>query len=474
MKLFALIPFLCLFLLASCDSENTDPAVSTAEDNNDTEELAIESTLEEEIDKENEAELASDDTAVIAEETQAKPAAARGDYEVFLGGDVLETDDAIIIHGQSNILPKAKIVGRIIINDDQIFADTIEIIEEDGSFYMELPHPNIQDEIVVTATFHFDMHQEDAIVRHYGDRGQKLEGPYIYKHQRAAGGRSPRDIYQKAEVAASFVPSEEKAVRQFAEPIWHELPEDYGSPRVWIEVDEIHHDQEYFYLHGRSNLLEGSKIRGSYRHNRDETRVLPDGSFNLKIEYEYHEDTPFKIEFRPHDFQWNIVEEAYGKHGQKLVGELVVTNKFNNNQTIEKIVELQSNELYIPDNVDVEIDGSEITMLVPDHLLFDFNEYALKEAAKETLREVAKTLSSLNKEAIILISGHTDNIGNFDYNMELSRKRAEEVKDHLLSVNVPHLEINTEGHGETKPVASNDTEAGQAKNRRVEIFINLR
>ncbi|NEU30514.1 OmpA family protein [bacterium LRH843] len=468
---------LSLFLIVGCSSDVSDNASSVPSDEEaeDVQKVENEPQQEEEMSEDVEEEKEEETKEEIEEPDQEEAGRRLGDYNVYLGGQMIETEEKIIIEGESNLLPGARVVGEVTAGDDQFFADTTELVKEDGSFYMEIAHHNLDEETNVLIKFHFDSPQDDGIKRHYGDRGQKIEGPYVYKHQRAAGGRSPKDIYQKAEVQASFAPGEEKAIRQFGEPDFYPTPEDLGNPRVWIEVDDINNDENYFYLHGRSNLLEGSKIRGIYHYKTDEARVKPDGSFDLKIDYEYRENTPFMIEFDPNSLQWNMVEEVYGKEGQNLVGDLVVTNKYNNKQKIEKKVELKSTEIHVPDNVEMTIDGTEVTMLVPDHLLFGFDEYALKDEAKETLNEISKTLDSFNKELDIVINGHTDNIGDKDYNLKLSQQRAEEVKAYLVNQGiVQDSTITTEGYGETKPVASNDDETGQAKNRRVEIVINLR
>lgn len=297
----------------------------------------------------------------------------------------------------------------------------------------------------------------------------------MYQHRREVGGRSPKDIYQQAKVETTFEHAEELAVRHFKEPEWYEIPDDMGDPRVWIEIEEINDDKEYYYIHGRSNLLEGSRIRGEFKYKRDEAHVKPDGSFDLKIEYEYREDTPIVITFDPNRWQWNPIEEAYGKEGQRLVGDLVVANKHNKRQIIQKEVPLESTEIVVPDNVDLTIDGTEVTMSVPDNLLFDFDKYNLKGDAKKTLLDISKTLKQFKRDIEIVINGHTDNVGNKKYNNELSEKRAEEVRTFLKDQGgLKDANFKTKGYGASKPIASNDSEAGQAKNRRVEIVINLR
>ena len=66
--------------------------------------------------------------------------------------------------------------------------------------------------------------------------------------------------------------------------------------------------------------------------------------------------------------------------------------------------------------------------------------------------------------------GHTDNVGGFDFNMDLSRRRAESVVDWLTSKHgIPAARLQAAGVGMLSPVAPNDTEEGRAKNRRVEL-----
>ncbi|MCK0471683.1 OmpA family protein [Halalkalibacter sp. APA_J-10(15)] len=406
-----------------------------------------------------------------------------GDYSVYMGGEMLETEDQIIIYGESNLLPGARIFGEILVGDEDdlvFFNDTSEIVQENGEFYIELDNHNLGEETIVRVRFHFDGQQDQAIIRHYGDRGQNLEGPYIYRHQGQVGGGNPQNIFNQAMVVASFEPSEEKAIRHFREANWHPIPEDMGDVRVWIEVDEINNDGEFYYLQGRSNLSEGATIFVSFgnRGRQDETRILPDGSFYLKVPYEYKEDSSFTIRFDPSHFtQWNETQERYGSRGQKLVGNLVVPDKYSDKQFIETYIEQESTTIDVPDNVELTIDGSEVTMLVPDNVLFDFDEYELKNSSKETLDEIGETLkNSFNKKDFdIVIYGHTDNIGNDQYNLDLSKKRADEVRNYLEDqLDSSEVTFTTEGLGADRPIASNDSEEGQAKNRRVEIVINLK
>ena len=69
------------------------------------------------------------------------------------------------------------------------------------------------------------------------------------------------------------------------------------------------------------------------------------------------------------------------------------------------------------------------------------------------------------------IEGHTDSVGSDQYNMELSQRRANAVKNYLISKGISAERLEAVGYGETRPIASNKTAAGRAKNRRVEIIL---
>ncbi|TYR34463.1 OmpA family protein [Sphingobacterium phlebotomi] len=103
-------------------------------------------------------------------------------------------------------------------------------------------------------------------------------------------------------------------------------------------------------------------------------------------------------------------------------------------------------------------------------ILFDFNSSTLKSAAKTN---IAKLVETLNKEpgTDILVLGHTDNIGTLAANQKVSDARAASVKAYAVSQGLSGSRIKTEGKNFSEPIDSNDTDAGRANNRRVEIVI---
>ncbi|ROL59654.1 VWA domain-containing protein [Bacteroidetes/Chlorobi group bacterium ChocPot_Mid] len=103
-------------------------------------------------------------------------------------------------------------------------------------------------------------------------------------------------------------------------------------------------------------------------------------------------------------------------------------------------------------------------------ILFDFDSAVVKEESYWVLDEIADKLLSLPRVKLE-IQGHTDNIGEIEYNQKLSEKRAEAVRESLIKRGVEANRLRSRGFGESKPLAPNDTEEGRAKNRRTQFVI---
>ena len=103
-------------------------------------------------------------------------------------------------------------------------------------------------------------------------------------------------------------------------------------------------------------------------------------------------------------------------------------------------------------------------------IFFDFDVSTLKPESSPALDEAVKILKAYPK-LTFLIEGHTDSIGPVAYNLNLSNERARSVMNYFVSKGIPAKRISSKGYGEAKPIASNETEEGKAKNRRVEIRV---
>jgi outer membrane protein OmpA-like peptidoglycan-associated protein len=104
-------------------------------------------------------------------------------------------------------------------------------------------------------------------------------------------------------------------------------------------------------------------------------------------------------------------------------------------------------------------------------VLFETGKATLRPGA---LRNLYPLVTFLQKypERRVVIEGHTDSVGSDAYNLDLSQRRAESVRDFLLQNGVNAAQMSTHGYGKASPVASNDTAEGRQQNRRVELIIS--
>jgi outer membrane protein OmpA-like peptidoglycan-associated protein len=105
------------------------------------------------------------------------------------------------------------------------------------------------------------------------------------------------------------------------------------------------------------------------------------------------------------------------------------------------------------------------------NVLFEFDKYELLDSAKEDIRQIFEYLNS-DATLVISIDGHTDTIGTAYYNRLLSANRCKAVAGYLMEIGFPENRIRWQGHGGSKPIASNHTEEGRQLNRRVEFVIS--
>lgn len=114
--------------------------------------------------------------------------------------------------------------------------------------------------------------------------------------------------------------------------------------------------------------------------------------------------------------------------------------------------------------------GEGIKITFKSGILFDVDRSELRPEAKTELTDLAGILKKYD-DTIILIEGHTDSTGPEEYNMQLSKRRAESVSHFLASQAVSPGRFSVIGYGEVQPVATNETTEGRQQNRRVELAI---
>jgi outer membrane protein OmpA-like peptidoglycan-associated protein len=116
----------------------------------------------------------------------------------------------------------------------------------------------------------------------------------------------------------------------------------------------------------------------------------------------------------------------------------------------------------------------QVTIALDAAALFDSGKAVLKPEARNALHEAAERVRKFG-DAAVAISGHTDNVGSDRANQLLSEQRAQAVREYLVSQEgIAASRLSARGYGKTQPVADNGTEAGRARNRRVDVVIAAR
>lgn len=110
---------------------------------------------------------------------------------------------------------------------------------------------------------------------------------------------------------------------------------------------------------------------------------------------------------------------------------------------------------------------------ISKNIFFETNSFIIKAESKAKLDEVISIMSKYSNFDL-RIEGHTDSSGAASYNQTLSEKRAAAVKDYLISRGASSARVSSAGYGEEKPIADNTTAAGRAKNRRVEVLLQMK
>lgn len=118
----------------------------------------------------------------------------------------------------------------------------------------------------------------------------------------------------------------------------------------------------------------------------------------------------------------------------------------------------------------VERVGEGIQVTFASGLLYDFDSDAVRMDAAQNLQNLAVSLNKYPNTDLLIV-GNTDALGSTEYNQDLSTRRANSASRYLNGQGVGTERLHTSGKGEMEPLASNGTEAGRQKNRRIEVAI---
>lgn len=109
--------------------------------------------------------------------------------------------------------------------------------------------------------------------------------------------------------------------------------------------------------------------------------------------------------------------------------------------------------------------------IITDPIFFETNKAVIKKESVPTLDHVVAAIKNDRKIGLVEIGVHTDARGNDDYNLELSQKRADAIRDYLVGKGVDATMLRAKGYGETKPIDKRATSEAWAKNRRTEFLV---
>lgn len=120
--------------------------------------------------------------------------------------------------------------------------------------------------------------------------------------------------------------------------------------------------------------------------------------------------------------------------------------------------------------IEVIREGDNIRLQLPSNVTFATDSSSISQSFHPVLTDVARVLNRYEKTTM-MVEGHTDSVGDANYNLQLSERRAFSVRNYLVGEGVDQRRVTTIGYGETQPIADNGTAGGRQENRRVELRI---
>lgn len=132
--------------------------------------------------------------------------------------------------------------------------------------------------------------------------------------------------------------------------------------------------------------------------------------------------------------------------------------------------ELEFREELADAGVEVHREGDELHLTMPGNITFETGSAAISPDFFPVLDDVAAALNR-NEKTLLLVEGHTDDVGIADYNQLLSESQANSVRGYLLQSSINPQRVSTQGFGEYRPLVANSGDIARQKNRRVELKI---
>ncbi len=212
------------------------------------------------------------------------------------------------------------------------------------------------------------------------------------------------------------------------------------------------------------SLSDGALASGGVAQIPNVNSILTEAGKNIEGETGEQSDSEKDEAEELSDYE---LQQQYSERGEEQSEEMY--------EEIEEVLE-QELESYIVDNqVMTDYNNQCVILDISGAILFDSGDAKVKDEAKVFLTKIAAVLSKY-KYNIIEIEGHTDNVPmhsvSFENNRELSTERAREVYEYIITQeDFIDANIKIAGYGESRPIASNSTEEGRARNRRVTIKI---
>ncbi len=166
----------------------------------------------------------------------------------------------------------------------------------------------------------------------------------------------------------------------------------------------------------------------------------------------------------------NALKEGSYEHAITELGWYVITASHEGYLNTVDSVYINDREV-TPITKDIILQPIEVGVTVRlKNIYFDFDKTTLKNESFVELNKVVDFLKQ-NSSVEVEISGHTDNKGSDQYNLDLSQGRSQAVVDYIISQGIESFRLSAQGYGESKPIENNDLEEGRANNRRVEFTV---